>query len=119
MLSALALAVSVAQPATRLTLEPWTGANLATATSAAVKYRLRVEGAPHATLLLRAEGVARGWLAAFCTPFVCSPMRVDVTLPATGKATYQFELIREDPNAPAHSGARITSDDGAAVTVSR
>lgn len=117
-LAALALVASLARPATHLALEPWTGANLATATSAAMKYRLRVEGTPRATIVLHADGVARGWLAAFCTPVVCSPTRVDVTLPQSGKATYQFELIREDPNAPARSGARIASDDGASVTLS-
>jgi hypothetical protein len=114
---ALILAAATAAP-TRLTLDSWSGANLATATAVAVKYRLRVDGAPNAKIVLRAGGIAHGWLAAFCTATFCSPMHVDVTLPRSGKAVYQFELIREEPGAPAYSGARITSDDGAAVSVS-
>mgnify|MGYP001163432394 CR=1 FL=1 len=111
------LAVAVASSVTHLRVNPWSGASLATATSAAVKYRLRVAGTPNATISLHADGVAKGWLAAFCTPKVCSPMRVDVTLPASGQAVYQFELIREEPGAPAHSGARILSSDGASIIV--
>jgi hypothetical protein len=117
MLATLMLVAAVSAPATRLEVEPWMGTNLATTTSAAVKYRLRVIGAPNATVRLGASRVANGWLAAFCTPTVCSPMRVDTTLPASGEATYQFELIREDPSAAKTSGARITSDDGGAVTI--
>jgi len=117
MLKALILAAAVSAPATHLIVERWTGANLVTTTSAAVKYRLRVVGAPNATLALRAAGVAKGWLAAFCTPTVCAPTHVDVTLPPSGQAVYQFELIREDSSGPTQSGARITTDDGAAVSV--
>jgi hypothetical protein len=117
MLAALILAAAVSAPPTHLIVEAWTGANLATTTSAAVKYRLRVVGVPNSTVALRAAGVAKGWLAAFCTPKVCAPMHVDVTLPPSGQAVYQFELIREDTSGPARSGARITTDDGAAVSV--
>ncbi len=117
MLSALMLAAAVSGNATRLAIEPWTGASLATATSTAVKYRLHVAGAPNATVRLRADGVAKGWLAAFCTPKVCAPARVDVTLPLSGQAVYQFELIREDAGGPARSGARITTDDGVTISV--
>jgi hypothetical protein len=117
MLATLILAAAVSTPATSLEVQPWVGTNLTTTTSTAVKYRLRVIGVPKATVRLGASGVANGWLAAFCTPTVCSPMHVDTTLPASGEATYQFELIREDPNAPKTSGARITSDDGGAVTI--
>lgn len=116
MIAALTLAATMAVP-TRLRLEAWTGSNVATATATSVKYRLHVYGAPHAKLTLRADGLAPGWLAAFCTARYCSPMRVDVTLPAKGEAVFQFELIREETRAPAHTGARITSGDGAAVSL--
>jgi hypothetical protein len=116
-LPALILVAAVSGPATRLTIEPWSGASLATAATTAVKYRLHVVGAPNATLQLRADAVAKGWMAAFCTPKVCAPTRVDVTLGQSGQADYQFELIREDPSGPARSGARIRSDDGATVQV--
>jgi hypothetical protein len=115
-IGALILNVALASP-TRLTVSPWTGSNMATATSAAIRYRLRIEGAPNATLVLRADKVAKGWLAAFCTPRVCSPMRVDVTLPQSGRAEYLFEMIREGKTGPPHSGARITSSDGATIVV--
>jgi hypothetical protein len=111
------LLLVAATSASHLSLEPWTGTNLPTTTRAALKYRLHVEGVPNSTFVLRADGVAKGWLAAFCTPKVCAPMRVDVTLPASGQAVYQFELIREAADAPARSGARITSSDGASVTL--
>jgi hypothetical protein len=116
MFGPLILAAVTATP-TRLTLSSWSGANLATTTAVAVKYRLRVNGAPNAKIVLRAGGLAHGWMAAFCTPAFCSPMRVDVALPPSGEAIYQFELIRQEPGGAAHSGARITSDDGAAVSV--
>jgi len=115
-IGALVLNVALAQPA-RLTVSPWTGSNMATATSAAIRYRLRVESVPKKTLVLHADNVAKGWLAAFCTPRVCSPMRVDVTLPQSGRAEYLFELIREETTGPPHSGARITSSDGATIVV--
>jgi hypothetical protein len=117
MLATLLLVAAVSAP-THLVLEPWTGSNLPTVTTTAQKYRLRVVGAPNAALVLHADGLAKGWLAAFCTPRVCAPMHVDVTLPKTGEAVYQFELIREENSGPARSGARITSSDGASVSVS-
>ena len=116
MLTTLLLAAAVSAT-THLVIEPWRGSNLPTVTSSAQKYRLRVTGTPNATLVLHAGDLAKGWLAAFCTPRVCAPMRVDVTLPATGAAVYQFELIREETGGPAHSGATITSSDGASVSV--
>jgi hypothetical protein len=117
MLAALALTIAVAAPSTRLEIEPWTGKDLVTTTSTAAKFRLIVSGAPNATLHLEATGVADGWLGAFCTPTVCAPQRVSVTLPKSGQAIYQFELIREEDNAPSKSGARVVSDDGASVDV--
>ncbi|MBV8116869.1 MAG: hypothetical protein JOY69_08225 [Candidatus Eremiobacteraeota bacterium] len=117
MLTVFALVLAVASP-TRLAIEPWTGPNLSTATSTAIRYRLHVSGASHASLTLRADRLAKGWLAAFCTPKVCAPLRVDVTLPQSGRALYQFELIREDPVAAPRSGARISSSDGASITLS-
>lgn len=117
MIAALSLALAVASPPSfHLTVQPWTGKDLATTTSAAAKYRLLVSGKPNSTVQLEATKVASGWLAAFCTPSVCAPQRVSVTIPASGQATYQFELIREADDAPASSGALITGGD-ATVTV--
>lgn len=103
--------------ATQLAIVPWTGKDLQATTTTAVKYRLTVTGKPATALRLSASHVASGWLAAFCTPTVCAPMRVDVTLPESGTATFQFELIKEDDKAPTHSGAIITTSDGTVLTV--
>jgi hypothetical protein len=111
---AVMLAVS---PATHLSIHPWTGSDFQTTTSAAAKYRLEVTGKPQAVIHLQASGVASGWLAAFCTTKVCSPERVDVAIPASGRAVLQFELIRELDTAPKRSGATIRDDDGASASV--
>ena len=109
MLTAIALAVAVVQSPTHLTLAPWTGKNLPTATAAAIKYNLKVAGKPHATIHVEASGVAQGWIAAFCTARLCAPTSVDVTLPDSGQVFYQFELSREDDAAPKKSAAKITT----------
>lgn len=113
---ALASVLVAAAPATHLTIQPWNGKDLLTTTTSAAKYRLLVSGKPQATIHLQASQVADGWIAAFCTPTVCAPTRVDVTLPKSGQAEFQFELIREVDTAVDHSGAVITADDGATVT---
>lgn len=101
-----------------LAIQPWSGHDLSTATTAAVaKYRLEVSGKPNEVVRLQAAGLADGWLGAFCTPKVCSPQRVEAVLPASGHAIFQFELIRESDSAPTESGATITSSDGAKVDV--
>jgi hypothetical protein len=109
--------VALAQPATRLSIQPWTGSDLQATSAVAAKYRLEVSGKPNAALHLRARNVAAGWLAAFCTPKFCSPERVETSLPASGHAVFQFELIRESSNGPEQSGAVIVGDDGASVAV--
>ena len=109
--------LAIAQVATQLSIQPWTGADLQVTSATAAKYRLEVAGKPKALVRLRAGGVAPGWLAAFCTPKLCSPQRIDVQLPASGTAVFQFELIRESDNAPKRSGATITAGDGASVRV--
>ena len=113
----LAILVALAQSSTELSIQPWTGSDLQTTTERAAKYRLNVSGKPNATLHLQARGVAQGWLAAFCTPRLCSPQRVDLTLPGSGASVVQFELIRESESAPEQSSATIISQDGASVYV--
>lgn len=114
---ALAMLLAVVQSATHLTVQPWTGSDFQITTETAAKYRLEVTGRPNSTLRLHAAGVAQGWLAAFCTPRLCSPQRIDARLPASGDAVFQFELIRESENAPRRSGATISDEDGASVSV--
>lgn len=117
MIAALLVAAAVAAASAHLEIQPWNGKNLPTATQSAARYRLVVTGHPNAHLRLEATGVAEGWLGAFCTPDVCAPGHVDVDLPKSGRAVYQFELIREGDSAPAKSGARIVGDDGSFVDV--
>jgi hypothetical protein len=112
-----AMLLALAQPATHLSILPWTGADLQTTSADAAKYRLEVTGRPNTAIRLQASNVAPGWLAAFCTPKICSPQRYDAPLPRTGQVVLQFELIRESDTAPKQSGATITGDDGASVTV--
>lgn len=116
MMRAVLLAAAVAAPV-HLTIAPWTASPLPTVTQAAAKFALSVAGQSGQRVRLRATGVAPGWLATFCTARLCSPEFVDVTLPASGRTTYEFELIRQEPKAPARSGARILGDDGSEVRV--
>lgn len=109
--------VLAAAAATTLTLVPWTGKDLPTATQAAAKYRLTISGQPGTTLHLKAKNIAGGWLAAFCTGKICSPMRTSVEVPKGGVVSLQFELIRQGDDAPKKSGATIVSDDGATVSL--
>jgi len=116
-LSVIATLLALAQPATHLSIQPWTGTDLQTTSADAAKYRLEVSGRPNATIRLQASNVADGWLAAFCTPKLCSPQRIDTQLPRSGQVVLQFELIRESNDAPKRSGATITGGDGASVAV--
>ena len=113
----LAVLLALAQAPTHLAVKPWTGSDFQVTSNTAAKYRLEVSGKPNATVSLRALGVAQGWLAAFCTPKLCSPQRVDVQLPQSGQAIVQFELIREAENAPKESGATIADNNGVSVQV--
>jgi hypothetical protein len=117
MIAALFLAAVLAAAPVHLSIQPWNGRDWPTATQSAAKYRLIVSGKPNGHLHLEATNVADGWLGAFCTPKVCAPGRVDVDLPKSGQAVYQFELIREGDSAPPKSGARIVGDDGSFVDV--
>ena len=116
-LTGIAMLVALSQSATHLAIQPWTGNDFQTTTTGAAKYRLEVTGQPNATIRLQTSGVADGWLAAFCTPKLCAPQRIDFALPRSGQAIFQFELIRETDTAPHQSAAKITGGDGASVTV--
>ncbi len=117
MLAGITLVLALAQVPTHLSIQPWTGADFQDTAVSAAKYRLEVTGKPNTTVHLQARGVANGWLAAFCTPKFCSPQRIDVALPHSGQAIFQFELIRESETAPKKSGATIAGNDGASVIV--
>lgn len=98
-----------------LALAPWTGPDPKAAGQAQIKYKLTISAPANSSVHLRADGVAPGWIAAFCNNRVCSPNQVTQAVPANGKAELQFELIREEDTAAKMSGATIVSDDGATV----
>ncbi len=117
MIAALVVASLIAAAPARLEIQPWNGKDFPSASQAAAKYRLIVTGKPKAHVRLEATGVAEGWLGAFCTPKLCAPAHVDVDLPTSGRAVFQFELIREGDSAAAQSGAHIVGNDGSSVDV--
>jgi hypothetical protein len=105
--------------ASMLSLTPWQGADLPTASDAAAKFKLTISAKPGTSVTLQAKDVAGGWIAAFCDTRVCSPMRVTEKIPDSGSVTIQFELIREEDDAPHTSGATIVASNGDRVTVPR
>src|SRR5580700_6301754 len=100
-----------------LALAPWTGPDLKASATAQAKYKLTISAPANSSIHLHAENVAKGWIAAFCNGRVCSPNQVTQDIPATGKIAIQFELIREEDDAPKTSGATIKTDDGASLIV--
>ena len=113
----LTMMLALARAETHLAIEPWTGSDYQVTAAAAAKYRLKVTGKPNASIRLQANRVAHGWLAAFCTPKLCSPERVNLELSSSGEATLQFELIRESQTAPKESSATITTNNGVSIAV--
>src|SRR5580658_4383167 len=116
-IAAVGMMLALSQPGTRLSVQPWTGSEFQTTSAATAKYRLKVTGTPDSVVHLQASGVANGWLAAFCTPKFCSPQRIEVAIPSSGESVLQFELIRESDTAPKRSGATISENGGASVSV--
>lgn len=107
----------IALLALTMSLTPWTGANLPTATADAARYRLTISGKPGSVAHLRTRNVAEGWIAAFCNNRVCSPSQVTQAIPQSGRVVLQFELIRETETSPHKSGAIIESDNGSRIVV--
>jgi hypothetical protein len=93
-------------------LSPWKGPSLPTAPTAnyETSWAMTVRGAPHARVVLQAAGVAKGWVASFCTPRLCAPFHTLATLDSKGLARYQFSLIRTDPKASPGSEVMIRAD---------
>jgi hypothetical protein len=91
-----------------LVLAPWQGPSLATATPGAHQYKLTIRGAAHQRADLQAR-IAKGWIASFCTPKFCSPMRYSVDLGKRGVAVVEFQAIRLSDDAPKHVRVTITA----------
>ena len=103
--------------ATTLSLVPWTGKVSPIANPEARQYRLTVHGAPNATVNLQAKGLARGWIASFCTDRICSPFQVTMPLSSAGDGTIEFQVIRDDDSAPRKTHVVVRSDDGAIASL--
>ena len=100
-----------------LHIAAWRGANLPTASPVAIKYKLTVEGKPHETVALHADGVPHGWVASFCTPQFCAPFHVDATLDDNGHALYEFALIRIGKHAPPRVHVTISAPGATSVRI--
>lgn len=101
-------------------LSPWKGAVLPTTPTGnyQTSFALNVHGAPRERVTLQADGVAKGWIAAFCTPRLCAPFHTVATLDGKGMARYEFSLIRTDPKAPKHARAIIRANGNVAAGAS-
>ena len=93
-----------------LLLSPWTGPSVPTATTAAAKYKLVVNGAAQQNVELRAAGLPKGWIASFCTDKACAPFRYTLQLDNKGKGVIELAAIRTDDSAPARIRLTITAD---------
>jgi hypothetical protein len=102
-------------------LSPWKGPSLPTTPTGnyETSWAMTVHGAAHARVELRADGVAPGWVASFCTPRLCAPFHTIATLDGKGVAHYQFSLIRTDPKAAPHARATVRANSQVVATASR
>ena len=100
-----------------LSISLWQGHALPSTTAAAQKYRVVVAAPAGSHVHLRATGLERGWIGAFCDNRVCSPAQITEVVPSGGKAVILFELIREEQGAAHRSAAIIRADGGAPVRI--
>jgi len=98
-----------------LTLSPWKGPVLRTATVQAAQFQLAVRGPAHARVNLDATGLPKGWIASFCTPHVCAPFHYALQLDGKGTGTLEFQAVRVDDNAPARARVTVTANNGPSV----
>jgi hypothetical protein len=102
-------------------LTPWHGPSLPTAPTGqyATKYALTVHGTPNERVDLRADGAAKGWIAAFCTPRLCAEFHTSLTLDKHGIGRLQFDLVRIDPKASPHTRVIIQANNRPVAHASR
>jgi len=79
-----------------------------------VHKKLVVRGAPNEPAPLRGT-IDTGWLVSFCTPHLCAPRAVDLTLPKNGSLTIDVQAIRMNDRAPA-SATLLVETSGARVS---
>ena len=103
---------------TIVSLAPWTGADLPGSVSSTLKYRLVLASRPGSSVTLRAIGLAKGWLASFCSDTICAPMRRSVVLPSSGVKMFEFQLIKTDPAGAPHTTAQVQASGSSATALS-
>lgn len=80
-----------------LTLDRWPSTKALSGTVPNARlYLLRVTGKPGESVLLRATGLPREWIASFCTPRVCAPFRVSFQMPRKGELDTELQIIPPD-----------------------
>jgi tetratricopeptide (TPR) repeat protein len=112
------VALGLAHPSSVATvsLAPWTGPELPGSIPNTIKYRLVVAGNAGKHVDLAAKGVAKGWIASFCSDRVCSPFKVSVAIPQSGVKIIEFQLV--PPDAGARTGkVRVVGTDGSHTSV--
>lgn len=82
------------------------------------EYAVKAHGAPRATVQLRAENVPQGWVAAFCTPTLCSPFAYALPLDAKGDGQIHLRLIRTGDNAPRNLRISVSAPGASPVFIS-
>lgn len=99
-----------------LSLVPWQGPSLPTASAEAFKYKLTVHGTPRKSIALSASGLPDGWVASFCTPHLCAPFHYTLQLDRRGFGTLEFQAIQVDDHAPTHVHVAVSAPDANTVS---
>ncbi|MBC5810929.1 MAG: redoxin domain-containing protein [Candidatus Eremiobacteraeota bacterium] len=111
-----ALELSKRVTTTSISLAPWTGADLPGSIPNTIKYRLVVADQAGKTVALTTSGVAKGWIASFCSDRVCSPFKTSLIIPASGVKIVEFQLVPPDGNTKPSGPVRVTGNDGTHVS---
>jgi hypothetical protein len=98
--------------AATLALAPFSGRSIPGSVPGSTKFVLHVHGSPGATVRLRAVRVPKGYVASFCTDRVCSPFRVSLALPNSGRELIEVQLIENVADSAKPQVLEIAADDG-------
>ena len=104
-----------------LTLAPYAGPALHGSVPGTAKFLVSVSGAAGQMVRLRVVGVPAGYIASFCTNLVCAPFRVAFTLPKSGRAHVELQLIENAAGARKPKTVTVAADGGidASIAFSR
>ncbi len=100
-----------------LTLAPYHGPALSGSVPGTVKFGVRVAGKPHENVDLRSVGLPKDWIASFCTNKICAPLRIRLTLPASGAQTIELQLVSPAPGSRAPRDVTVEAPDGRRATL--